>query len=273
VHLLPIHHPLRLLEELCMLDNLSGGRLDIGIGRGISPYEFARFGEDIDESEATFEESLDILYQGLTRERLDHHGRRYRIDSVPIVLRPVQRPYPPFWYGLRGNEQGCVLPARRGMNVVTLGSDDRVAQTIGYFRAAWKAYATERQQFGSPVTDPFVGVMRTLFIADSDSEAERIARPAYQTWYHNLNWLWREHGDTVKVPLSPDFDVAREAGTLIVGAPDRVRRELVAQAERFGHNYLVLQLAFGSLGHAREMRSLELFRAEVMPALETAVPG
>jgi alkanesulfonate monooxygenase SsuD/methylene tetrahydromethanopterin reductase-like flavin-dependent oxidoreductase (luciferase family) len=109
--------------------------------------------------------------------------------------------------------------------------------------------------------------MRAMFIADTDAEAERIARPAYKRWFDSLAWLWVERGSFPPISISADYDQSQAAGTLVVGSPDTVRRRLTAQAERIGHNYLVLMLAFGSLTHAQEMRSLGLFASEVMPAL------
>src|SRR5581483_10355169 len=95
VYLLPLYNPLRLLEEICMLDQLSGGRLELGVGRGISPYELGYFGVDPAKTRALFDEALAIILAGLTRERLTYHGRYHHFDDVPIELRPLQRPYPP----------------------------------------------------------------------------------------------------------------------------------------------------------------------------------
>jgi alkanesulfonate monooxygenase SsuD/methylene tetrahydromethanopterin reductase-like flavin-dependent oxidoreductase (luciferase family) len=107
-----------------------------------------------------------------------------------------------------------------------------------------------------------------MFVADTDAEAERIARPAYRKWFDSLMWLWKENNSFPGIPLSQDFDESMRDGSLMVGSPDTVRRKLVAQAERCGHDYLVLKLAFGSFTHAQEMHSLDLFRREVMPALK-----
>jgi alkanesulfonate monooxygenase SsuD/methylene tetrahydromethanopterin reductase-like flavin-dependent oxidoreductase (luciferase family) len=115
--------------------------------------------------------------------------------------------------------------------------------------------------------------VRGLFIADTDAEAERLARPAYAKWFDNLMWLWRENNAFPTISLSRDYDESISDGSLVVGGPDTVRRTLVAQTERCGQNYLVLKLAFGSLTHIQEMRSLELFRREVMPALQEATPA
>jgi alkanesulfonate monooxygenase SsuD/methylene tetrahydromethanopterin reductase-like flavin-dependent oxidoreductase (luciferase family) len=112
-----------------------------------------------------------------------------------------------------------------------------------------------------------VGAMRAMFVADSDAEAERIARPAYKVWFDNLAWLWQERGTFPPIAIAADYDQSKAAGTLVVGSPERVALTFAAQAERCGHNYLVLLLAFGSLSHAQQMRSLELFRSQVMPRL------
>jgi alkanesulfonate monooxygenase SsuD/methylene tetrahydromethanopterin reductase-like flavin-dependent oxidoreductase (luciferase family) len=185
-----------------------------------------------------------------------------------MVLRPLQRPHPPFWYGLRG-EHGPVFAARHGMHGVTLGPDDRVAKMIATFRGHWAAHAEERKRFKSPVQSPMVGAMRAVFVADSDAEAERIARPAYKVWFDNLAWLWQERGTFPPIAIAADYDQSRAAGTLVVGTPERVAATFAAQADRCGHNYLVLLLAFGSLSHTQQMRSLELFRVEVMPRLKS----
>jgi alkanesulfonate monooxygenase SsuD/methylene tetrahydromethanopterin reductase-like flavin-dependent oxidoreductase (luciferase family) len=266
LYLLPLYHPLRLLEELCMLDHLSSGRLDIGVGRGISPMEFEAFGVDFNQSASDYEHVFNILHQGFTRNRINYHGGRFNFTDVPVVMKPLQRPHPPFWYGLRG-EHGPAFAARYGMHGVTLGSDEKVAAMLAAFRREWPAAVAERRRQSSPVEKPFCGVMRAMFIADSDAEAERIARPAYKRWFDALAWLWVERGSYPPISISADYDASKAAGTLVVGSPATVSRILLAQAERIRQNYLVLLMAFGSLTHAQEMHSLELFAREIMPKL------
>ena len=266
LYLLPLHNPVRLIEELCMLDHLSHGRLDIGVGTGVSPFEFAALGEDFDGAREAFEENFEILYKGLTQDRLAHEGKRWRHDGLAMVLRPLQKPLPPLWYGLR-SDYGHALAARYGMNVVTLGPDDRIARSIERFRAAWHEHEDERARIGTGTETPLIGAMRAVFVADSDAEAARIAGPAHEQWFESLCWLWKENGAFPPIALSPDFAEATRSGALVAGSPKTVRDALLAQARKIRFNYLVLHLAFGSLGHAQEMRSLELFRDEVMPAL------
>ena len=160
----------------------------------------------------------------------------------------VQKPHPPLWYGLRSGPDGSLLPARLGMNVVTLGNDERTAQAIARFREAWPLHAEERRQAGSPRRPSrLIGMVRGMFVADTDAEAERLARPAYRKWFDNLMWLWRENNSFPTISLSQDYDKSIRDGSLVVGSPDTVRRTLVAQSRRCGQNYLVLKLAFGSL--------------------------
>ena len=121
-------------------------------------------------------------------------------------------------------------------------------QAIARFREAWPLHAEERRQSGSIIDQPMVGMVRGMFIADTDAEAERIARPAYRKWFDSLMWLWRENNSFPGIPLSQDFDESIRDGSLVVGSPDTVRRTQVRRAgERCGHDYLVLKLAFGSL--------------------------
>jgi alkanesulfonate monooxygenase SsuD/methylene tetrahydromethanopterin reductase-like flavin-dependent oxidoreductase (luciferase family) len=266
LYLLPLYHPLRLLEEICMLDHLSGGRVDFGVGRGIAPPEFDAFDVDIGRSQQDYEHALAVLLQGFTRDRIDYRCDRYHFKDVPVAMRPLQRPYPPLWYGLRG-DTGPIFAARYGMNGVTLGPDDMCAATLAAFRRHWAGCAEERRKHNSPVETPIAGVMRTMFIADSDAEANRIARPAYARWYDSLGWLWRMRGLKLPISIPEDFDLAKRNGAVVVGSPDTVARVFERQAQQIRQDYLVLMLAFGTLTHDQEMRSLDLFRREVMPRL------
>lgn len=268
VYLLPLYHPVRLIEEICMLDNLSGGRLDVGVGRGVSPYEVACYGVEPDKTREMFEEALGVLINGLTHERLNHEGAWYQMSNVPMELRPVQQPYPPMWYG-GANEHGAQFSARHGMHFVTLGGNERVKGLIAQYGEIWEQTRDDPARAGSPVTSPLIGLGRHLFIADTDAEAERLAAPAYAHWYDALAKLWTEHGaKPVTGMIIDSYQEARSVGAAVVGSPETVKAELVAQAEDIGFNYFVAQFAWGCLTHEQEMHSLDLFVSEVMPALE-----
>ena len=88
IYIVPAYSPLRLIEEICMLDHLSKGRYQFGMGRGISPFETAYHGIRADESHAMYREAVDIVLKGLTQERLSHSGKYWNYSDVPMVLRP-----------------------------------------------------------------------------------------------------------------------------------------------------------------------------------------
>lgn len=268
IYMLPLYHPLRLIDEICMVDQLSNGRLDIGIGRGISPYEVAYYGVEPDATRDMSEEFMDILLKGLTSKSLSHDGKYHQFTDVPMELEPLQKPYPPLWYGA-GNEHGARFSAQNGMNVVTLGATERVAGLVSLYSDMWEEAKDQPRRKNGPVTDPLVGVSRHMFIAETDAEAERLARPAYAHWYSSLVKLWQIHGTPpVTGMIIADYDEACEKGVCVVGTASAVLDKLSAQLDQLGAiNYLVCQLAWGCLTHEQEMHSLDMFTTEVMPAL------
>ncbi|MCZ6861732.1 MAG: LLM class flavin-dependent oxidoreductase [Alphaproteobacteria bacterium] len=266
VYLLPIYHPLRLIEEICMLDQLSGGRLELGVGAGISPYEVGYYGV-ADDRQSRFHETLAILIKGLTSARLDHHGEHHRFDDVPMVLKPIQQPMPPLWAGV-GSSEGMNFAARHGMNAIGLGPSERIRDIAAFYRKAWIEHADDPMRAHSSVQTPRIGALRQIHVAASDAQAWEEAAPAYDHWYGNLNWLWKEHGTQVSSNLARDLQTGMDNGAVIVGGPDTVRKAIAGEAEATGYNYVVLQFAFGTLTRDQVLRSIDLFANEVMPAFD-----
>jgi alkanesulfonate monooxygenase SsuD/methylene tetrahydromethanopterin reductase-like flavin-dependent oxidoreductase (luciferase family) len=262
VYLLPLYTPLRLIEEICMLDQLSGGRFELGVGRGISPYELAYSGVDFLAAQEIYEESLEIILAGLRGGRLTHHGRHYTYRGVPMELTPVQKPHPPLWQGVV-RPDGAADAARRGVNIVsTLGSTALKPLVERYFEA-WSAPA------GAPA--PLVGVQRSVFVADTDAEALKLARPAYQRWYESLTHLWRQF-NTVPMRFAETLDRAIEIDTAVVGSPATVRAEVERHVAASGCNYFVGRFLYGNPPFDAAMRSLDLFAREVMPSFQRGGP-
>ena len=267
VYLLPLYDPLRLIEEICMIDHLSDGRLEVGVGRGISPVELGFFGVDPDRSGQMYLEALEVIFKGLTNERLTHHGTHYHYDDVPMALTTKQQP-PPFW-SASVSPEGQATAARYGMHNALLGPVAIVNECTERYKSLWQTHADDPLRANSNITDPLIGVYRQLVIAESDAAAEALARPTYREWFDKLIKLWKEHN--VPAPhlgLLEDYQVAVDAGVLVVGSAQRVADELASQIDATGVNYLITQIAFGHLDHAAEMRSLDLFATKVMPQLQ-----
>ena len=137
VYCLPLYDPLRLIEEVCMLDQLSRGRFDFGVGRGIVPYEMAYFNLHHMETEEIYREGLEVILQGLTSDVLDHRGARYTYRKVPMILRPFQAPHPPLWYGL-GHMAGAEWAATNRVNVIANNTADAVRPLLDRYREVWQ---------------------------------------------------------------------------------------------------------------------------------------
>ena len=126
IYVLPLHHPLRLIEEICMLDHLSDGRLEIGVGRG-GVLEAYFWGSDwgVEENMAKYRETLDVIRLGLSSDSLTHSGQFYSFEELPMRLRPKQTPYPPMWY-MRNVETAAL----HGMNSIIVGNWDSFSANV-----------------------------------------------------------------------------------------------------------------------------------------------
>ncbi|HEY7650132.1 MAG TPA: LLM class flavin-dependent oxidoreductase [Methylomirabilota bacterium] len=258
VYILPLYDPLRLIEEICMLDHLSQGRFDLGVGRGIVPYEMAYFGFHHLETEEIYREALEVILQGLTSDVLDYRGTRYTYRKVPMILRPFQQPHPPLWYGL-GHLEGAEWAATHKVHVITNNPAEGAAPLFARYREVW-----QRKHGSAPM--PRLGMSRHIVVAATEAEAEAVARPNYAIWYANLTKLWRDFG-SVPIRFARDFDEARQRGIAIAGTPARVRDELAKQVAASGCTYLVCRLMFGNMTEAQATAAIDLFVSEVMPDL------
>ncbi len=228
VQLLSLYNPLRNIEEVCFLDNLSGGRLELGIGRGISPEELAVYGLDISESRERFQECFDILLQGLRTGEVTYHGKHYDIDNAPVPIMPLQRPYPPLWYPTSSPDR-IEWVAKEGLSTLlgfTRTSIETIADGISLYRKVWQQHQDQGGRINAHVEQPRIGATRHVFVADSAAEAENIARSAYSDF--DRNFLTRP-GRTDTESRRGDYDTAVNWGGIIVGTPDSV----LAQVQRF----------------------------------------
>src|SRR5262245_3222504 len=271
VYLLPLYSPLRLIEEISMLDHLSYGRLEVGVGRGVSPFELKYHKVEHDQSREIFIDAFDCISAGLTTDSLSYSGPHFSYDNVPIALRPLQQPHPAFWYG-SSNTTGSTWAGERGLHFVTLGPLATAKANIDAFKEALAKRGGPAQPKAEFPGGVAIGVQRHVFVADTDAEAERFARPAMNHHLANLNWLRTKHGVTgltsrLNVPRGANYEECVADRTVIAGRPEKVRAEVERQAHELGINYLLTYLFLGTMTLAHALRSLQLFSTEVMPHL------
>lgn len=259
VTLLPLYNPLRVLEEVGMLDLLTRGRLELGVGRGVSPPEISTYSIDPAETMEMFEEAYAILIKGLTSDLLSHEGRFHTIKDVLMVLPTVQRPHPPLWYGV-GSVQRAEWAARNGINLIALRPPQAVRAFTDRFLEAW-------EETGRPIEQrPLRGVDRPLVLAERAAEARRIAAEAHVRFHHSLMLLWNHAGISPPTHFPPTFELWQKAGGAFAGTPAQAREFVAEQIDVAGLDTMNFHLAFGNISFDHVRQTAELFAAEVMPA-------
>jgi len=226
VTLAAFYNPLRLAEEIALLDILSGGRVNWGAGRGFDPIEFKAFGVTIEESAARFHEAVDVVVKAWKNDRLSHTGRYFSFEDVEVLPKPLQQPHPPVFVAA-GSPAALAWAGARGYSVL-MGPHATDAQ-MGEARRHYLAALTAG---GHSATGRETPMARLLAIASTDAEAERIAR-------QGAKWLLDSYVDPkvlshVGNPL--DWYVN---SVVIHGTPERVTDRITRMREEIGLEYII----------------------------------
>ena len=261
VYVLPLYHPLRLYEEICMLDHLSGGRLMVGVGRGGALLEHQRYGINPTDAPAMYHEAFAVLMRAFEADVLDFDGKFYSYKDYVVQAKPVQRPHPPLWYGAP-NAEAIAWAAPLGVNVVSLGPAARARAISDRYRKEWAALGR------GDAALPKIGITRHIVVADTDAQAQRIAQAAYPRWRNAMDWIWRRSQVefTLKEIYPMEFADLARLGHGVAGSAATVRDYVARLQYDTGVNYLLCQMVFGDIGFEQASHSIRLFAREVAPA-------
>ncbi len=270
-YLLPLYTPLRMIEEICMLDHLSNGRMEIGVGRGVSPFEMNYNNVDHSKSREIFTDAYECIKAGMTSKTLNYAGPYYSYKDVPMWMEPLQKPYPAFWYG-SSNTTGATFAGREGMHFTANGPTHFAKNNIEAFRVALRERGGAAQPKPEFSGGAAIGIMRHIVVADTDAEALALAKPACEHHHASINWLRNKHNINeftarLNVPRAHDLEGMIAEGSTIAGSPETVLNAIREQKDIMGINYLLAYMQFGTLSLKDALRSMELFRDHVMPAL------
>jgi len=265
---LPWYNPYRFYNEVCMLDHLSNGRLELGVGRGVSPIESQIFGlRSIDDSREKYRETLEIFFEACRTTTLSYRGKHYSYQDAEIHLKPLQQPYPPLWFP-SSNKESIEFTASHGYHTAFLGKSADVKPHFDRYRETWEQHRNDPGRHNAHVRAPFLAKTQHLVIAETDAEAEKLGLEAYGKWASHIHHLTRKLGrpDVHKTePFAPD------STQLLIAASPRVALEKLQEMLNVTTaNYLLCIFSFGDLAPEHALRSLELFSREVMPKLKAA---
>jgi len=270
VYVLPLYLPARLAEEIAMLDHLSEGRLEIGFGKGGNPYELLAYGIEPGDAQRRYDEIFDAVMRSLET------GTIGTANGSEMPVRTRQAPHPPIWYP-SSNPRSVPMLGQRGINTI-LGFSFRspsIEETRlrrdEYF-AGVAAAPPGAVTGGAGMPAPRFGIMRNIYVGESDHHARERAAEAMEVFYEQFTALWRRHGDD-RFAGAQDFARAIEQGLVIAGSAAAVRARLTEMMRASGCNHFAGAFAFGSLSYAEARSSLARFAAEVAPALRELSPA
>jgi alkanesulfonate monooxygenase SsuD/methylene tetrahydromethanopterin reductase-like flavin-dependent oxidoreductase (luciferase family) len=255
---LPLYHPIRLIEEICMLDQMSGGRFELGVGRGVSPFEVRFFGVNPADGSRQFPEALRLVKQGLTSEELTFSGEFYNFKNVPMVLKPVQRPYPPLWYGIVAAD-AAYWAALEKAHIVTLLPPDLARAVIERYRREWEKFGRSEAEL------PLMGISRHVVLANTREEAVRTAERAYLPWLKHMELLWVRNGAKLPLGLPPEIRPLLETRGAFAGTVNEFKGYLEDQVRSTGATYFVCDVAFGDLTPEESLQTIRLLGEQVIP--------
>jgi alkanesulfonate monooxygenase SsuD/methylene tetrahydromethanopterin reductase-like flavin-dependent oxidoreductase (luciferase family) len=288
-NLLPLHEPLRLAEELAMLDCLSDGRIISGFARGI-PREYQVHNVPLDESRARFEEAYEIVTRAWTEDVFSYSGKFWSYKDVAIWPRPVQRPHPPIWIPIVGSKESIEFAGRHDIPITPGLAGGGLRNDIIRFYAKCLAAAGHR------ITPNHLSLGLNAYVADSKAQAVREVAP-YHLYFNRtlfshgsftetaaqrkVGYVSQSSTDYVRPEnqraaalLREDFrnmtmvDVERMAEQMPWGTPGEVTERIIAQADAAGANMVQIGFNRGAMPHEMFMEQIRRFAAEVLPALQ-----
>ena len=292
-NLLPLHEPLRLAEELSMIDCISGGRLISGFARGI-PREYQVHNVPLADSRARFEEAYEIITRAWTEEVFSYEGKFWSYKDVALWPRPVQRPHPPVWIPITGSQESIEFAGKH--NITITPGQGRGPGGRGLQEDIIRYYAKCLAAHGHRITPDHLSLGVSAYLADSKARAVTEMGPYHlyfnRTLYSHGNFtetsVGRERGYMSKSSSDyvrpenlqaierarEDFrgltmdDVARQAENMPWGTAGEVKERIIDAAERTGANCINVSFNRGGLPHELFLEQIRRFARDVLPALQ-----
>ena len=262
VHLMPLHHPIRLAEEAAALDVLSGGRSIFGIGRGSIPTHFEGYGIDREEARERFLEGLEIVLGMWTTDHFSYQGRYYEAEDLTLAPKPLQEPHPPVYIAANSPDTFVM--------VGSLGHNILVAPTIVTTQGALDGLASYRKELSEAGHDESklnVNVTVHVNVAETESEANK----GFERTINNYIGTLRDMGGSARGSSraqSLDYETVQDEFAA-VGTPDQVMEKLLRfKSVYHPQGFICWFNTGGLLTHTEVESSMRLFASDVMPRLD-----
>jgi alkanesulfonate monooxygenase SsuD/methylene tetrahydromethanopterin reductase-like flavin-dependent oxidoreductase (luciferase family) len=254
--LMPFNHPIRLAEDLAVLDNISGGRIELGLGMGYAPHEFKGFGLPVKNRLSLMNEGIEILKECFSGKQFSYHGRRWHFDDVIITPGYVQPGGPPLWIAAM-SEAGALRAAKYDTNFLPQGLKTR----------SFDPWVNALEESGRKPQDKRVGIIRSILVTDDRNTDWPVIRAAEKYRMELYNRFFKESGEGFGERGEPIPQ------TWVVGDVDHCVEELKSFIETFGITDIVSMAVPPGLRAQQMAPSLERLFKEVVPRLKAQVNG
>jgi natural product biosynthesis luciferase-like monooxygenase protein len=267
VSVLPLHNPLQVAEEYAMVDVISGGRLEFGVGRGSTLGDFYGLGISVEESTLRMREATELIRAAWSGDVVNYRGELFAYEELRVLPRPVQRPHPPIWVGASRSDDTYRWAGENGFHLMTLPylyEPAEMQEALGHYREALLAAGHD------PATREVLGKFH-VYVAESNAAAVREAEPYLERYEASAASVIRRPSHQVpssaKRTRDRDYFAAQiAAGNIIAGDPDRCVEVIRHWRDTLGLTALSGTFHFGGLPQELALRSIRLFAERVMPA-------
>lgn len=259
VNVTPLHHPIRLAEEIALVDHLSEGRVIAGFGPGYSPFEFSLYGIDFDHRHAMHKEILEIVKRAWTQDRFDYDGAGFQFKDTAISIKPFQKPHPPIVVTANQSES-IVEAAQAGHRLLVLGALEAVKSKVETYRSALSQ--TDHPQTQVDLCLKHVGAQRHVFVSTDPGWNRKTVEAATAWQMRIVRWL-RSEGERDQEP--DQEEVSRQIKERVAaGSPEEVADQ-ISELQTMGVGEVLCWFKWGEISHDQAVDSMKLFAEHVMP--------
>jgi len=271
--ILPFHNPVRVAEEFALLDLMSDGRVDFGVGRGYQPHEFRGYGVDQSKSRGMFNEALEIILQAWTQDRVNYSGVHYTVRDVPVRPKPLQKPHPPVWMAALSPES-FVQAGRKGFNLLctpVFGFSGKSAlENLDAYREALRGAGHD------PATRQ-IAALCMIYAARTAEEAARDFADPVIWYYRNFSKYiapppgeapiktYEPYAGVRDMAAAVTWEQLQQGGAVICGTPEQCVERIEQMRELLGFTTLLCWTRLGGLDQRKVLGSMELMQQHVIP--------
>jgi alkanesulfonate monooxygenase SsuD/methylene tetrahydromethanopterin reductase-like flavin-dependent oxidoreductase (luciferase family) len=262
-----LHHPVRMAEQMALIDNISRGRLLVGLGRGTAynVYDYQGYGIDPSEAHERLLEAEEIMIKAWTTENYEHRGKFWSLRLPLLRPRPYTEPHPPIIRACAG-EEATLEMARAGRPfLMNVQSNEVTRHRMDLYRQTMRESGFDEASVARNVADTWI--WRNIFVAETDAEAERLALPAFRIQAEFRQAMRRRIYEEQGVLLKPEITPAARSDprhSLLCGSPATVA-EAIAEIDRIGVGGLILVFRIGPMPYEVAEQSIRLFMEKIAP--------